>query len=215
MKRKTAIALMLMALLCLCAAAQASVSATPKERLCLRTGPGTKYVELFSLGPSAKVRAIEYEKSHSTTWVLLEYHNKGKMHRSYTGLKRLTIDGSIPWADHIDENVQVLSGGQVFSAPEEEGGWRGRVEVGDWVTLLDYEDDYAYIEFTDRGTLSRGYVPVWMIDDDYDDDYDDDDDDYDDDYYDNVYFDDDDWDDDEDEYHYEGYGYFEDSYLNY
>ena len=40
------------------------------------------------------------------------------------------------------------------------------------MTLLDYEGDYAFIEFTDRGTPSRGYVPDWMIDDeeDYDED---------------------------------------------
>ena len=164
MKRKATIALMLAMLLCLGFTARAAVPATPKMRLCIRTGPNTKYVELFSLGPSAKVKAIEYEKGNGITWVLLQYHNKGKLHRAYTGLKRVTVNGDIPWASHIDEDVRVLFSGQVYSAPDEEGGWRGHLDEGDWVTLLDYEGDYAFIEYADAaGARRRGYVRLTAI----------------------------------------------------
>lgn len=217
MKKLLIVALTLSMLLCAGLNAHASAPATPKMRLCIRTGPNTKYVELHSLGPSAKIRAIEYEKGNGVTWVMIQYRNNGKIHRAYTGLKRMTVEGDIPWASHMDEDVRIVADGQVYSAPKDEGGWRGHLDAGDWVTLLDYEDDYAFIEFSDNGTPSRGYVPDWMIDDeeDYDEDYDEywDEEDYDYDDYDDEYWDEDeDWDEDDD--YYEGYGYLDTSYFS-
>ena len=150
--------------------ALASVPATPNQRLAFRTGPNTKYVELYSLPQSTSIQAIEYERGNGVTWVLVEFSYQGEKCRAYTGLKRMSVNGSIPWADHIDETVWIGEGGQVCAAPTSRGAYRGYVEAGDQVTLLDYEGDYAYIEFSDGGIPSRGYVPDWMLDDSGDDD---------------------------------------------
>lgn len=161
MKRMFAALLIVFELLA--ASALASVSATPNQRLAFRTGPNTKYVELYTLPQETQIRAIEYESGNGVTWVLVEYTYQGERCRAYTGLKRMTVNGSIPWASHYDESRRIYNSGMVYAAPTTQGAYRGYVYDGEWVTLLDYEGDYAFIEFSDGGTPCRGYVPTSRI----------------------------------------------------
>ena len=140
-----------------------SVPATPNQSLALRTGPNTKYVWLDTMPQSTSIRAIEYESGNDVTWVLVEYQANGSVVRGYTGLKRMTVHGYIPWASHLYETGYMTQAGTVLAAPTWQGAYRGRVYAGERVTLLRFEGDYAYIEFYDGDTLSRGYVESWMF----------------------------------------------------
>ena len=162
MKRTTRMACaLLLALAFLCA--EASVSATPNQKLAFRTGPNTKYAELYSLPQSTAIRAIEYEEGNGVTWVLVEYTYKGSRCRAYTGLKRMTVHGTIPWADHIGTDAYLTAGADVYAAPSYDAAYRSYVARGTRVTLLRYEGGYAFIEFSDGGTPSRGYVDSGYI----------------------------------------------------
>ena len=145
--------------------ASAAVSAMPTMNLALRTGPNTKYVELYTLPQSTRITAYEYESGNDVTWVLIEYTYNGEVCRGYTGLKRMNVNGSIPWASHINETATISSGGSVLAAPNGRAAYRGRVDAGERVTLLDYEGSYAFIEFYDaaNGAPSRGYVESWQL----------------------------------------------------
>ena len=154
----------------------AEVPATPNQKLALRTGPNTAYTELYTLPQSTKITAFEYEEGNGVTWVLVEYTYQGQVCRGYTGLKRMSVHGSIPWAAHLNAEVCVTADCTVLAAPTTRAGYRGSLASGEWVTLLDWEDDYAYIEFYDysAGRPSRGYVEGWLIDTGYEYDYGDD-----------------------------------------
>ena len=165
MKKLLAALLAATLLAALLTTASAAVSATPNQKLALRTGPNTRYVELYTLPQSTRITAFEYESGNGVTWVLVEYTYNGEVCRGYTGLKRMSVHGSIPWADHLDRRVSVSRAGTVYAAPTRSGGYRGRVERRDTVTLLRYEGSWAYIEFDDRGTPSRGYVEAGMLGD--------------------------------------------------
>ena len=145
--------------------ALASAPATPNQKLALRTGPNTKYVELYMLPQSTRITAYEYESGNDVTWVLIEFTKDGQLCRGYTGLKRMSVNGYIPWADHLDQDVRIISAGNVKAAPAGNAGYRGHVDEDEWVTLLEYEGDYAYIEFYDgaNDAPSRGYVEAWRI----------------------------------------------------
>jgi len=139
------------------------VDATPTRKLAFRTGPSSHYVWLYGKPASTKIRAIEYENSSAATWVLLEFTHKGQTVRAYTGLQRMNVHGDIPWASHLNRPARIGEGGTVYAAPTGNAAWRGSVGRGEQVTLLRYEGDYAFIEFSDAGTPSRGYVFAWMV----------------------------------------------------
>ena len=165
---KKLIALLCLAIIALClpVSGLASAYAIPNQKLALRTGPNTAYVELYTLPQSTSITAYEYEEGNGVTWVLVEYTYQGQVCRGYTGLKRMTVNGKIPWANHYNTDVQLYYGGTVYTAPSGNAGYRGYLDAGDWVTLLDYENGYAYIEFYDydNGRPSRGYVEDWILD---------------------------------------------------
>ena len=167
MRKAFSLLLALMLLSMAFGAASASVSATPNQELAFRTGPNTAYVWVGHMPQSTRIRAFEYEMGNDVTWVLVEYEDGGRVYRAYTGLKRMSVSGSIPWASHLDRTVRMLEWSSVLAAPSSRGGYRGAVNQGESVTLLDYEGGYAFIEFYDasNGAKSRGYVDAWRIDD--------------------------------------------------
>ena len=160
LKRALSLALCLLLTLMIPVLARADVSATPNQRLAFRTGPNTKYTWLFHMPQSTALTAIEYESGNGVTWVLVEFWNNGKLDRGYTGLKRMTVNGSIPWADHLWEGMNLIEGGEVYSGPGPEYVSRSSLKAGDYVSVLRYEGDFAFIEFTDpvEQEPARGWV---------------------------------------------------------
>lgn len=163
---KKVMAVLLAVCMMLSATALAAVRAVPNQKLAFRTGPNTKYVELYTLSQSTAITAIEYEEGNGVTWVLVEFYKDGQRVRAYTGLKRMTVQGEIPWANHAYSPVIVNAAGQVYAAPGYDGAYRGKVIEGETVEFLRYDGEFAYIEFYDgtNKAPSRGWIPAWMID---------------------------------------------------
>ena len=139
------------------------VPASPIDKLAFRTGPNTKYVELYTLPQSTAITAYEYEEGNGVTWVLVEYNWEGRIWRAYTGLKRMIVNGNIPWADHICTDVYLVDSADVLAAPNANAGRRGYTLIpGEQVTILEYDGGYAFIEFYDSNASapSRGYIPA-------------------------------------------------------
>ena len=166
MNRKLTLALALLLLASLaCGAALASVAATPNQQLSLRSGPNTAYTSLGTMPRSTPIRAIEYESGNGVTWVLIEYTRNGRVCRGYTGLKRMTVHGDIPWAEHDHFRMYADCGLMALSAPSANAEDRGRINGGAAVDFLCYDGKYAYIEFNDHdtGTPVRGYVEAMYL----------------------------------------------------
>ncbi len=167
MKKRLACLLLILAVCLPSLAALADVSATPNQRLFFRTGPNTKFVGIGHMPETTALTAIEYESGNGVTWVLVEYERDGKLERAYTGLKRMTVNGDIPWADHLDIEATVTSACSVYGGP---GTWymlRSGLRYGDTVTLLRFDDGFAYVEFddADAGEPSRGWIDSACLDD--------------------------------------------------
>ena len=159
MKRKVSVCLILVMALILTVPALA-VTATPNQQLFFRTGPTTSYVGIGHMPQSTFLTAIEYEQGSGVTWVLCEYTRDGKLERAYTGLKRMTVNGTIPWANHLNVATSVSYTVTVYGGPGDYYINRSTLYSGSYVTLLRYDGDYAYIDFTDpvQGEPSRGWV---------------------------------------------------------
>lgn len=145
--------------------ALAAAPATLNQKMALRTGPSTAYAEMFTLPQSTEITAIEFEEGNGVTWVLVEFEYKGQRMRGYTGLKRMTVHGEIPWADHFWMSEQCIAGGEIYAAPSPYAAVRGELTYMEDVMLLGFDGDYVYIEYTDSSTgmPSRGWVYDWCL----------------------------------------------------
>ncbi|MBQ2948870.1 MAG: hypothetical protein IJD94_07850, partial [Clostridia bacterium] len=94
MTKKTALAALLAALILLAATALADVTAhsvgemekiacEPRQRLAFRTGPGTKYTDIFSLDPKRiwSLSIYQMEAGGTVDWGMIEF-------KCYRGLYR-------------------------------------------------------------------------------------------------------------------------------
>lgn len=138
--------------------------AFPNQQLSFRTGPNTRYTELFTLPQSTYIRPIEAEEGNGVTWILCEFDYKGKTYYGYTGLKRMEIVGDLYYADHAYINCLVRQATSVYSAPYS-GAIVGKVRALEMVNLLKVEGSSVYIEFYDgtNKAPSRGWIPSSMI----------------------------------------------------
>lgn len=102
--------MLLLAVLCLAFTVQAladvsalsygileAFEATPNQKLALRSGPGTKYSEIFTVTPSAIENFVIFqrEKGGSTMWGMIEFDSNYGLYRVYTGMKRIDTDESL------------------------------------------------------------------------------------------------------------------------
>ena len=142
------------------------IPAVATDDLAFRTGPNTEYVWLYMYDKTNPIVAFEYENGNGVTWVLVEYEYNEKKWRAYTGLKRISVNGDLPWANHLNKTVTVSENTALYAAPSSLGGERGiSLSVYQQVTLLEYDGEYAYVELTDKRSneKTRGYIPVWTI----------------------------------------------------
>ena len=101
--------LLLLVVLCLAVCVQAlavsalsygileEFEAMPNQKLALRSGPGTKYSEIFTVTPSAIENFVIFqrEKGGSTMWGMIEFDSNYGRYRVYTGMKRIDTDESL------------------------------------------------------------------------------------------------------------------------
>jgi len=136
------------------------VYAEPNQRLAFRTGPSTGYTEIFVLPQDTDITAFEYEDGSGVTWVLVEFFYRGERYRGYTGLKRMEVYGYIPYANHNNTYLYTSYPCSVFAAPSADAAYRTSLNKNTSVLLLNVENGYAFVEFTDKETdkLIRGYI---------------------------------------------------------
>ena len=161
MKKRIAIALLLVLLCGALSATALAVYATPNQRLAFRSGPNTRYTELFMMSENTRVVAYETEYGNDVAWVLLEFVRNGKVQRAYTGLKRVDVFDYLPSARLAFQSACMRASAAVYAAPTDNTVVRGRVGRNEVVTYLNSENGYDYIEFydSDSGQPSRGYIP--------------------------------------------------------
>lgn len=137
-----------------------AVPATPTDRLAFRTGPNTRYAELFTLPQSTDITAISLEDGNGVTWVLVEFTYDGHVQRAYTGLKRMQIQGDIEYSSFKYAAAFMNEAASVYAAPYLNAAQRGKAGQYEIVSVLDVEGDYIYIEYydADNKAPSRGYV---------------------------------------------------------
>ncbi len=166
MKRRLVCSVLALILALLPLAALADVPATPTQRLFLRTGPTTKYTSIGHMPETTALTAIEYEQGSGVTWVLVEYVRDGELERAYTGLKRMIVHGDIPWASHLNIGKVLLDSCTVYGGPGTNYMARSYLEDGTYVTLLRYDDNFAYIDYADpaTGEPARGWVWGSVVD---------------------------------------------------
>ncbi len=136
----------------------AGVRAVPNQKIALRTGPSTAYGEMDTMAQSTSVVALELEEGNGVTWVLIELEMYGSRVRAYTGLKRLSLTGPLPYANHDRLSRRLVSEGTVFTAPDLNATVRATLPAGTSVTFLGFEGEYCFIEYSRNGELNRGYV---------------------------------------------------------
>lgn len=75
-----------------------ALEANPNQKLALRTGPGTKYSEVFSIaaGSVEDFVVFQQEKGGSAIWGMVEFTCRYGRYRAYTGMKRMDTSADVP-----------------------------------------------------------------------------------------------------------------------
>lgn len=185
MKRLSFVAILLILAVVLSSAPVYSATATPIQRLSFRSGPNTRYSELFTLPQSTVITPLAYEEGNGVTWVLCEFVFEGKVWRGYTGLKRMKVNGKLPWATNLYGSGCILNDVAVYTAPNVNAKECGVLREGDFVAYLQlsYPCDqpdcetcmfyaeydylqcpvgYAFVEYLDLNTQqpARGWISL-------------------------------------------------------
>ena len=157
---KRIVAILLVLLMAIAGLTASAAMAIPNQQLSFRTGPNTRYTELFTLPQSTFITPIELEEGNGVTWVLCKFSYNGYTYYGYTGLKRMEIMGEIYYPGHEYTSAYMYDASAVYSATSN-GTKNGNVSSLEMVNILKYEDGYAYIEFYNSGAKApaRGWVP--------------------------------------------------------
>jgi len=178
---------LLLACLLVCTNAFAA-TATANQDLAFRTGPNTKYTELYTLPQSTTVTPLAFEDGNNITWVLCEFMHEGKLAWGYTGLKRLNIQGNVPQAVNFGSCYFGISGAPIYAGPDSTSELRtvltrdtmlmglqlrdmcGESSLEEYRELgylyLYFPEEYAFVEYYDAELMqpSRGWIPIQYID---------------------------------------------------
>lgn len=118
------------------------------KRLAFRTGPGTKYTELFSLDPARMYNLfiLQEEEGGTVYWGHVEFKCYKGLYRAYTGLHDLEVDEiMVPSANQ--EGVYAYVGGvdiAAYAGPGQEYvcyDWA----VPCWTDLTVYHEENGYV----------------------------------------------------------------------
>lgn len=159
MKRKMGV-LALIAALAIAPAAPAEISvgtlerveASPNQKVALRTGPGTKYTEIFTLstGQMRDFAILEQEKGGSVMWGMIEFDSEYGRYRAYTGMKRIdTKTDAVPYGNKEGETYRIGRGGaHAYHGPGKDYvKMEGIVPEGTEITVYHEEQGYVLADY--------------------------------------------------------------------
>ena len=151
-----AAALLALAYLTPAAAAGYGIYASLTEKLATRTGPGTWYDEpgTFFSGSwsytSVRVLTRAWDSRNDIWWVQVEFTSGGRNYRAYTGLKRVSVNiGSVPDEQTLGTASMLRSSAAWWGPGSDYARSSTDIPAGISVTVLDIENGYAQIEFSD------------------------------------------------------------------
>lgn len=138
------------------------IKAEPEDRLTLRTGPGTKYTELFSLDP-ARIRdfaLLEQEEGGTVYWYMVELRCYKGLYRAYALIYDIDAGGQdVPMADR--------EGVRCRTANVDVGAFAGpgmEYALYDWsvppmteLTVYHEENGYVLADFVLPGAQEQPY----------------------------------------------------------
>ena len=144
------------------------VDAAPNQKLALRSGPGTKYTEIFTISPAAIDNFAVYEqvKGGSVMWGMVEFDSGYGRYRVYTGMKRIDARGNaVPVGN--TKGVKCTVGRrdvQAYYGP----GWqyapvKGLVPAHTEIIVYHEEQGYVMADFRipdDNPKLTRAWIEV-------------------------------------------------------
>lgn len=142
------------------------VSIFPNQNISTRTGPGTKYTEPGTFSGN-KDYTVYYQTSGSgVNWGYVEFLSGNQLIRAYTGVKRFSASGYVPYDEETWIYKDIFSsfstrygpGYEYMEAPFEKTTYGSRVKAyfteNGW-TMIEYE--------LSNGYLHRGWVPNWCL----------------------------------------------------
>ena len=155
------------------------LEARPNQKLALRSGPGTKYSEVFSIAASGVTDFAIYqqEKGGSAMWGMIEFDSRHGRYRVYTGMKRIDTDKSLVPMGNTEgvlcavgrDGVRAYYGPGEYYAPVEE-------RLPAWTEVIVYheENGWAMADFVlpgakddqydeDQKQLTRAWIPIWAL----------------------------------------------------
>lgn len=144
-----------------------AISATLKDELALRSGPGTKYTELGIYPIETEIVVYEQEMGGTVSWGMVELRLSKGLCRAYTGMKRISARKTVPWANTeavtASVNMDVLPRTGPGSQYTE---CKKKLKAGSEILIYHEEQDYVMADFKLPGeTLwTRGWIPVDMVD---------------------------------------------------
>ena len=158
MTKKTALAALLAALILLAGTALADVTAhsvgemekiacEPRQRLAFRTGPGTKYTDIFSLDPKRiwSLSIYQMEAGGTVDWGMIEFKCYRGLYRAYTGMHYLEVEGDVEYGNQ--DPVRCYIGDtpvECFAGPGEEYV-KYYFMVPEWTDLQVYHEENGYV----------------------------------------------------------------------
>lgn len=136
-----------------------SVSATPNQRVSVRTGPSGDFTEIGT-GPSDGTYNILY-KVGSSDWVYVEYNNGGQKYRLYTTIKRFDTDvSSVKSVSEVSTEALVTKSTTAYFGPG--SGYAAsklKVYEGQIVRCYFQQDGWLLVECDlSGGKKQRGWI---------------------------------------------------------
>ncbi len=162
MKKRIVLLAMALLIALLPLAAFAEGTATVKDKMASRSGPGTKYSEeLGTLDPGLEITVLGQMETNGTRWYHVEFSRSGKLYRCYILTTRIDVSGSVPWEnDAYVEDVTLRSTTAYYGPGEHYASRRPRLDANTAVKVFAVEGEWALCEFRDDWRWAQGYVNV-------------------------------------------------------
>ena len=138
----------------------------PNQNISTRSGPGTQYTEPGTFSANYAYTVYYQTTGGSVNWGYVEFPLNGKKIRAYTGVKRFSTSGYLPYDNEAFNYVTVISpyathygpGNEYVEAPYEHPSY------GTQAKAFFTENGWTMIEYyLSDGRLHRGWIPNWCL----------------------------------------------------
>ncbi|MBR4235578.1 MAG: hypothetical protein IKR85_05900 [Clostridia bacterium] len=125
-----------------------------------RTGPGTRFTEAGGFSMNLTYR-VYYQATSSVPWGYYEFTSGGKRYRLYTGMKRISDYGYVPYDSDTYVWAQITSGHTPSYGPGTDYA-KAKYYVPGGITVQAYYQENGWLMFdyeTETGLVQRAWAP--------------------------------------------------------